>query len=179
MENKSPWPLAFKFGLILALSYMAISMIFHLISPQDGTENWSVSNIIQTLLLFILDIYILFIAGKIRRDQDFEGIINYNKSLGFMMVTSIPSLLIIMPFIYLFFTYINPELVQKIWDMQAEEIAKSSRSDEEAEQAIKLAKMFTGPITMAIAGGFMKVLQLLVCAFIASIFVKKEPKTFE
>jgi hypothetical protein len=179
MENKSPWPLALKFGLILALSNIAITMVFYLINPNSADGKWSLSGVIQLLLSVVLAIYILFAAGKMRRDQDFGGIISYGQSLGFMLITAIPAALIISFFTYLFFTYINPELVQKIWDAQAEELAKSGKSDEEIEMQLSMVRKFSSPMMMTIFGGLGTMFQMLIYALIASIFVKKDPITQE
>lgn len=179
MENKSPWPLALKFGLILALSEIVITMFFYIINPDTINEKSILLAVSKHLVSATVSIYILFTAGKMRRDQDLGGFINYGQSLGFMMITAIPAALIISFFSYLFLTYINPESMQKIWDAQAEALAKSGKSDEEIEMQINMARKFSNPILMTILGGLVTMLLMLIYALIASIFVKKDPITQE
>lgn len=179
MENKSPWPLALKFGLILALSNIALTMLFYLINPDSADGKWSLMGIIQLLIAIIVSIYIMLIAGKTRRDQEMDGIMSYGQSLGFMLITALPAALIISFFTYLFFTYINPEIFQKILDTQAEELTKAGKSDEEIEMTLNMVRKFSNPLMMTVFGALGTMFQMLVYALIASIFVKKEPKTFE
>lgn len=179
METKSPWPIALKFGLILALSNISITLVFYLVNPSSMDGKWNMMGAIQLIISIVLAFYILITAAKTRREQDLDGIISYGNSLSFMLKTALPAALIISFFTYIFFTYINPEMISKIWDVQAEELAKSGKSDEEIEQTMRIAQKFSGPIAMTVFGGLGTMFQFLIYSLIASIFVKKEPQTIE
>lgn len=179
METKSGWPIALKYALILAFATIAINLIFYLINPQSVNGTWNATGIIQLAISIIVSIYILYISAKTRRDQDLEGNISYGKALGFMLRTALPAALIISFYTYLFFTYINPEMLVKIMETQAEALAKAGKTDEEIEQALKAAKLFTNPTAMTVFGAMGTMLQMLVFGLIAAIFVKKEPQIFE
>ncbi|MFN3444900.1 MAG: DUF4199 domain-containing protein [Bacteroidia bacterium] len=179
METKSGWPLALKYALILAFATIAINLAFYLINPKSVEGTWTVMGIVQLLISIVTSIYILFAAAKVRRDQDLEGVMSYGKSLGFMMQTALPAALIISFYTFIFFAYINPELLVKIWENQAEQMANSGKSDEEIEQAMKMAQIFNSPAAMTFFGAIGTMFQLFIYALIASIFTKKEPVTFE
>lgn len=179
METKSPWPLALKYALVLAFSYIAINLLFYMINPTANDGKWSLMGVIQLLITVVVAIYVLYIAAKARRDQDLEGAISYGQSLGFMTITALPAVFIISLYTYIFFAFIAPEVIVKILDTQAEQFAKQGKTDEEIEQMLTYTKMFTTPLWMSIFGGIMTMLQLVIFGLIASIFAKKEPKTFE
>ncbi len=179
METKSGWPLALKYALILAFATIAINLIFYLINPKSAGGTWSFIGIIQLLISFVASIYILYAATKVRRDQDLDGVISYGKSLGFMMQMALPAALIISFYTFIFFAYINPELLVKIWETQAEQMANSGKSDEEIEHTMKMAQLFNSPAAMTFFGAIGSMFQLFIFALIASIFTKKEPVTFE
>lgn len=179
METTSPWPVALKYALILAFSFIAINIIFFLVSPNSMDGTMSASSIIQLGITIVVGIYILFIAAKARRDQDLGGEMSYGKALGFMMQTALPAALIISFYSYIFFTFISPESLVKIIDAQGDQLAKQGKSDEEIEQMLKYTRMFTTPFWMTLFGTFGTMIQLFIFALIASIFAKKEPKTFE
>jgi hypothetical protein len=179
METKSGWPLALKYALILAFSTIAINLVFYLINPKSAEGTWSVVGIIQLLLAVITSVYILYAATKVRRDQDLDGIISYKKSLGFMMQMAMPAALIISFYTFIFFAYINPELLVKIWETQAEQMANAGKSDEEIEHTMQMAKLFNSPAAMTFFGAIGTMFQMFIYALIASIFTKKEPVTFE
>lgn len=179
METKSGWPLALKYALILAFATIAINLVFYLINPKSTGDTWSLIGIIQLLISFVTSIYILYAAAKVRRDQDLEGVMSYGKSLGFMMQMALPAALIISFYTFIFFAYINPELLVKIWETQAEQMANSGKSDEEIERTMKMAQLFNSPIAMTFFGAIGSMFQLFIFALIASIFTKKEPVTFE
>lgn len=179
METTSPWPIALKYALVLAFSYIAINIVFYIVSPDSMDGTMSVSGFIQLAITVIVGIYVLFIAAKARRDHDLGGEMSYGKSLGFMMQTALPAAIIVSFYSYIFFTFISPESLVKIIDSQGEQLAKQGKSDEEIEQMLGYTRMFTTPLWMTVFGTFGTMLQLFIFALIASIFAKKEPKTFE
>jgi hypothetical protein len=179
MEKKSGWPIAMKYGLILAFASIVINLGFYLIEPNSFDSKFKLSNVLQFLITAIASVYILMMAGKIRRDEDLDGYVSYGKALGFSMQTSIPAALIIAFYTYIFFTYISPEFLTKMWEMQAEQMAQSGKSDEEIELAMSMSKKFSSPLIMTVFGAFGVMFQMLIFSLIASIFVKKELQTID
>jgi uncharacterized membrane protein len=179
METKSGWPLALKYALILAFATIAINLFFYIINPKSVESTWSVIGIIQLLLTIIVSIYVFTVAAKMRRNHDLEGVMSYDKSLSFMMKMSLPAALFINFYIFIFFAYINPELLQKIMETQIEKMANSGKTDEEIEQAMRFVQIFNTPTVLSILGTIITLIKLFICALIASIFTKKEPVTFE
>lgn len=179
METKSPWPLALKYALVLAFSYIAINLVFYLINPDASNGEWSLMGTIQLLITLLVWVYVLYIAAKARREQDLNGEITYGQSLGFMMITSLPATFIVGLYAYVFAAYIAPEIVEKAWNMQAEKMSQKGMSDEEIDQAMKIAHIFRNPAIMIFGSMIWQMVISLLLGLIVSIFTKKDPKTFE
>jgi hypothetical protein len=179
METKSGWPIALKYGLMLAFSNIAFNLIFYIINPNSMDGKFTAMGVIQLLLTSVVGIWILIMGTKVRRDQDLEGNITYGKSLGFMMQTSIPAALIISFYTYIFFAFIAPEFFEKMLEMQANQMAEKGMSDEQIEQTMSMTKKFSNPLMMTIFGAFGVMFQLLIFSLIGSIFTKKEPKNID
>lgn len=179
MEKKSAWPLAMKYGLMLAFSHIVISLLGYVISPQNDTDKISAISIIFTLISIVISTYILYLAGKLRRDQDYDSYISYGTALGFMMMVAIPASFITSFYEYIYSNYINPELAQKIMDQQLQKMADQQKSDEEIEMAKKVIQFFNTPFVATFGGAIVRACIYLAYALIASIFVKKEPQTID
>lgn len=76
MEQKSGWPIALKYALMLAFATIAINLIFYIINPKSVEGTWSFIGIVQLLLAIVVSVYIFVVAAKVRRDQDLEGVMS-------------------------------------------------------------------------------------------------------
>ena len=179
MEKKSGWPLAMKYGLMLAFSHIVISLLGYVISPQNDTDKISAISIVFIIVSVLLSAYILYLAGKLRRDQDYEGYISYGTALGFMMMVAIPASFITSFYEYIYSSYINPELAQKIMDQQLQKMADQQKTDEEIEMAKKVMQFFHNPFIATFTGAIVRACFYLIYSLIASIFVKKELQTID
>lgn len=176
IETKSGWPLALRYGLILAFANIAINLLFYIVNPNPYNSEFSVYSISQLALTIVAGFTILSMAAKMRRDNDLGGVMSYGESLKIMMQTALPAALIISFYTYLFFTFISPEFFTKMWEIQAEQMSQKGMSDEEIEQALRIGSKFNNPLIMTIFGALGVLFQLFIFSLIASIFVKKEPK---
>jgi heme/copper-type cytochrome/quinol oxidase subunit 2 len=173
MEQKSPWPLALKYGLIIAFAQIIINVVFYLIAPDSATKGFSGIGLVQTLIVAIVSIYLLIMAAKLRRDEDMGGYMSYNKSLGFMLVISLPVAVLIGIYTFIFSKYIAPEVFSAVMDKQVEEMYNKGMSEEQVEQSMKYVKMFMSPVVMLIIGTIATYFWMFLYSLIASIFAKK------
>jgi uncharacterized membrane protein len=138
MEQKSGWPIALKYALILAFATIALNLFFYIINPKSVEGTWSFIGLVQLLLAVAVSIYIFIAAAKVRRDQDLDGVMSYGKSLGFMMRMAMPAALIISFYTFIFFAYINPELLQKIMESDPPTIKKIESSKNQPTRSVKV-----------------------------------------
>lgn len=175
METKSPWPLAMKFGLIIAFVHIIINLVFYFIDPEAAQKGTSTLGIIQLILVFVLTAWVFIYATKLRRDSELDGYITYNKSLGFMMNISLPAAFIISVYTYIFFAYINPGMMEKIMETQVEQMQAQGRSEEEIDMALSMAQKMSSPMLLTFFGVLGSLFQLFLVSLIAAIFTRKNP----
>jgi len=175
MEQKSPWPLALKYGLILAFTQIIISIVFYLISPDSAAKGFSGLGGIQFLLSALASISILVVAGNARKNEDLGGYMAYNKSLGFMLLLGLPVAVLIGIFTFIFAKYIAPEVFAKVMDQQIEEMYNRGMSEEQVEQSMKFMRIFMSPGVMLVFAMISSYFGTFIYALIASIFTKKTP----
>lgn len=175
MEQKSPWPLALKYGLILAFTQIIVNIVFYLISPDSATKGFSGLGGVQFLLVALASISLLVVAGNARKNEDLGGYMTYNKSLGFMLLTALPVAVLIGLFTFIFAKYMAPEVFAKVMDQQIEEMYNRGMSEEQVEQSMKFMKIFMSPGSMMVIGAIGTYFWLFIYSLIASIFTKKTP----
>ncbi len=170
MDNKpSPWPLALKFGLIAGLLNIIVSILFYLSDPHSlkTSGNWIQSIIGWTLLLVIL-----IVAGK-QRATELDNNFTYNNGFGFSFMVGLPYSFITMVYIFVYFVFMNPELLPKIQEAQLEALQAKGLSDEEIDAQMSMINKFNSPIVYAIFSCFASILQAVIIGLIAAIFTKK------
>ncbi len=176
METHSPWPTAMRYGLILSFSHIIINLVFFMINPDTmGGDKMSLLGIVQLLLVAVVSIYILFHGTIKRRDEELGGSITYNKSLGFMMTIALPAAFVVSVYTFIFFKYINPDFMDKVMEMQAQEMYNKGMSEEKIDEAMGMAKKMSTPAMITIFGMLGSLFWFFIYALIASVFTKKVP----
>lgn len=179
METKSGTPIILKYGLILSLALIALSLITSLLFTDVNNGSNMAGGIIGFLLNGAISIAIMVMGAKLRRDQDLEGNMSYGKALGFMMAIAIPATFIVGVYNIVYTQFINPEQMAKIIEAQADAMSQKGMSDEEIDRAMGVMRTMQNPLWGFIAGTFVYLFFFLVYALIGAIFVQKQPKTFE
>ncbi|MCU0422276.1 MAG: DUF4199 domain-containing protein [Bacteroidia bacterium] len=178
METKSPWPIALKYGLILALALIVLHLFKFLIFGEDLKEIGATEFVFMFLNYGII-IFLLTTAGKMRRDADFGGFISYGGAYKFSLLVSFITAVIFCLYMIIYFQLINPEYLIKLGDMQAEQLAKSGNSEKEIERTMGIMKIFSGVTFTTIIIGLTQMLTGVILGLISSIFVRKEQQLSE
>lgn len=176
MENKkSIWPFVFTYGTAMGLLSVILSIIFYLVTPMDPEKLDTGGNWIQTLVtMLILGVFIYWATVKYPQEEK-EGYLSYGGSLKLAMAMSIPFAIISAIYIFVFFSYIEPDLMRKIAEQQANAMAEKGMSDEQIEKSMGMMSSFNSPIIYTIFGVFGSAFQVFLIALITSIFTRKEP----
>lgn len=178
MEVKSGWPMAMKYGLMLALAYVSLHLAGHLIAPPIDPENTSPILYIFKVISVGLSGYIMYLGAKLRRDEDLGGIASFGAAFGFIVMLSLPASFITSLYDYIYTSFINPELTQKIMNQQLDKMAEG-KSEDEIVMAKKIMGFFKNPAIVIVFGTFINLIIYMIYALVVSVFVKKEPKIFE
>ena len=145
--------------------------------------------IIYSVLLYILELslnksmgygtYLFIIAGLIwftlsYRNNNLGGSISYGQALGYGTVMIVIAALISSIYNYIFISYIDPSMIDKMIAMGEEELLKQGMSDEQIEMAQSIQKKIMSPGLMNIFGFIGMVIVGFIINLITSAIVKKE-----
>ena len=165
-KNTNIWKNAMNWGLIVGVVMVIFSLIMYFLGLS--LEKW---------VGYIS--YLIMIAGIVYatiqyRDNVLDGSISYGKALGFgtlvIMFASILSGL----YAYVFYAYIDPEMITKMLEMAEEEMVNKGIPDEQIEMAIEMQSKFMKPGLMSLLSIPSLTLIGFIISLITSIFLKKE-----
>ena len=80
---------------------------------------------------------------------------------------------------YILFTFLDPNMIEQIKEVAAQQMYDNNMSDEQVEAALQIQSLFMTPTFMTVSAIFITFLMGLIIALIISIFTKKEKKIFE
>lgn len=155
-----------RYGVILGLISVAYFMVLVLsgINTADGWVRWS--GFIFNAALVVL--------GQIYFRQNGGGYMSFGQGMGIAFWIALISSVISTAFTVLYMTIIDPDFAQMIQDMQMEAMAEQGLSDEQIEQAMKMAAAFTTPPMLFLFGVLGGIFSTMLIALIATFITKKE-----
>lgn len=176
MENKkSLWPFAFTYGSAMGLLSVILSVIFYIllpIDPETMTPKWGWVQTVASLV--VIGLFMIWTTVKYR-NEELDGNISYGKSLGFAMALALPFAVITAIYTFVFFKFIEPDMMARIAEKQMEKMAEKGMSDEQIEQSMVWMNRFTSPLVSTLFGLVGAVFQIALIGLITSIFTKKVP----
>lgn len=180
MENKkSMWSYAATAGLIFGLASVVLTIVFYIISPPDAENLKGGNSWIQSILSILMTMLVLIYATRNYRDEALGGYISYGKSLGFALAIALPAMFIIAAYTIIHSKFIDPGLMERVGELQADKMAEQGMSDEQIEQSMKVMHIMSNPFITALFVMLGTFFQVLICGLITSIFTKKEPAIAE
>ncbi len=149
--------------------------------------------IVFSLLTFLMDVdlespikyfsYLILAVGLwwsivSYRDKHMGGYIDYKGAFAVGFYTALIASLIAGIFTYVYVEYIDTTLIEQVMLKAEESIIEQNpnMSDEQIEQSLEMAGMFTSPIVMSIFGFLGNLIASIFLSLIISIFAKRENK---
>jgi hypothetical protein len=172
MENqRTQIKVAMNYGTLYGLSGVAVFLLFYFVGTdiQSRLPQW-ISYII--LIIFIV------MGVKSYRDEDLGGNISYGKSLGTGVLISVFGGIISAVFSLLFFTYIAPEMTQKILDAAQQSMVEQGMSEEQIEMGMGYTQKFMTPTWLFLFSVLGSAVMGFIFSLVISIFMKKEANPF-
>jgi hypothetical protein len=149
--------------------------------------------IIYSILLYILNLslnkslgyisYVIIIGGlyfaiKQYRDKEQNGFITYGKALGVGALVLLFASIIASIYTYIFFAYIDPNIINKILEMSQTKLLEKGMSDDQIQTALQMSAKFMKPGLMAIFGFIGQMFFGFILTLIVAAFLKKEQNLF-
>lgn len=164
-----------RYGLILGGLLSAWPLVLFALGLDREQSLQTVSTFVNLIIIGS----VMYFALKQRRDVEGKGFMTVGQAFGHSFRISLIACIIASAFSYLYFTMVNPEIVDWMKLMQEEEMLARGASDAEVEQAMKMMETFMSPGFMVVMGMLVILVLCLVISLILAAFLKKEDPSAE
>jgi hypothetical protein len=172
MENpRTQTKVAMNYGMLYGLSGVAIFLLFYFL----GTD---IQSRLPQYAGYVLMIIFIILGIKSYRDEDLGGQIGYGKAVGTGILIAIFGGIISGVFSLIFFTYISPDMVEKLISAAQQNMADKGMTDEQIEMGMSMTRKFMSPMWLFLFSVLGAALMGLIFSLIISIFLKKEKNPF-
>ena len=176
MENKpvSVWRGTLNPALMLGFALIIYTLILYFLDKSFD----------RSIVLAIISIAIL-IGGLVLgirsfRDDSRSGILTYGQGVGAGTIISLYAGIIMAVFGIIQYTLIDPELIDKFFALQEEQLIEQGRLSESLiEQQIDLMKKIITPVSLPLFGILNYVFMGVIISLLATIFLKREGDAFK
>jgi len=165
-STTSIWKSCFKFGIILGLVYIVISVLFYVMDLTFAT--WAmIPNIIVGLI-------VLFLLQRSYRDTCENGFITYGKALGSGMIMFIYAAVLVAIYTYILYAVIDPGLIDKTIAVSTAKLEAKGMPQAAIDAATKMQEKMMKPWIISVSAIFNTLISGLLMSLISSIFVSKK-----
>jgi hypothetical protein len=167
MENKvNPWKANLTNGLIMGLIGIVYSLVMYFF---DLTLNK-----VQGWIFVALQFVILYFLVKMYRDNYKHGLLSYGEALGAGMIIFLYYSIIAAIFMYILYTLIDPNMVDKQMVMAEEELLKRGIPQDQIDMSMNVQKKIMIPEVLAPLSILGNMFYGLIISLIVAAFVRKE-----
>jgi hypothetical protein len=159
-----------RYGLIAGV----VSIAFFLILSVSGVN---IATSPLRYLGYCITAVLIFLAHQYYK-QNSNGFMSYGQGISIAMWMGVISAVISSIFTYVYVKFIDSGFIDMMKETQMQEMEKNGMSEEQIEQAMKIASMFMTPEAMLGFGLVFGFLGTLIIALLVTIFTqKKAPET--
>jgi hypothetical protein len=140
MEESTGKPTVFstglRYGLFLSLASVALTVIVALAGGnplQSDFKSWN------TWVNFAVSITIFVLAHKYFKDSG-DGFMSFGEGFGIAFVAFMVSLVVGGLFTYVYANFVDPNMMEDIWNRTAEQMQQSGQPEESIEMAMNITK---------------------------------------
>ena len=159
---------AFKWSIIYAIIAIVITYTFQFLNIDQNSSIKYVG--------FIPFLAFIFLAQKEYKDQ-LGGYLTFGQGFGTGFKYSLFSGLIMAVFIYIYLSFLSPQVLDQALATQRDAMAAKNMTSEQIDQAMSIAKNW-GPIIGAIGTVFVDAAIGAIFALIGAAIFKNEPPMF-
>lgn len=156
-----------RYGLIGAVVSIAYFVVLQVAGvDSNGPAQW---------LNYVFAAAFIFLAHKYYKDNG-DGFMDYSQGVGISFWVGLVSSVISSIFMYVYIKFIDSTFMDKIRDQQITQMQEKGMSDEQIEQAMKYAEMFSSPeiiLVFGIIGGI--IVSVVIGLIVSAITQKKRP----
>lgn len=174
MKNNSLVKSSMNAGAILGLVMVAFTIVLYVLNLTTSKS--------LNLLFYVFIVAGLYISIKQYGKEQLNGFLTYKVSLSYGILVSFFASVILAFFTYLLYKLIDPDLINKLKELQIEEMLKRGITEDQIEymQDSSIFKMMLSPGMIAISSLFTYTIVGVLLSLIVSFFTKsKQPNGFD
>jgi hypothetical protein len=164
-HDVSVWKANLTNGLILGLIAIAYTLVIYFLNL--------IFNEYQGYLFYVIQIVVLFILIKSYRENCKHGFITYGQAVASGVVISIYTAVIYAVLIYILYTFIDTDLVNKQLAFIEESLIKRGLPQSIIDSGLEIQKKFLQPSIYALTRLFSNFFGGTIITLIIAIFIKK------
>lgn len=161
---------ALKYGLYTGCAYVLVSLMFYALDMDKIT--W------LNYLTYIIMIAGIVLATINYRDKLNGGLITYGKGVSTGVIIGVVVGIVMAIYLWIFFTYINPNGISEILEMTEQKMAEQGLSDEMIDKQMTMSGKFIKMPLMNIFGMIGYIFSGLIISLITSAILKKNDDSF-
>lgn len=155
-----------RYGLISAI----IGILYFVVLTTVGVD---ITQGVWRWFNYVVSIVLVVLAHKYFKDNN-AGFMNYGQGIGISFWFGLVGSVISSIFTYLYVKFIDTTFMDLIKENQIREMEARGMSDEQIEQAMKFASMFTSPEAILIFGIVGGIIGTIIIGLIVTIFTQKK-----
>ncbi len=169
MENQSPSikPIAFNYGIILALVSIIVLVIMYILNIE---KSWplSIGSTIATILVFVYGIKAYKMANG--------NLLSLREAIKVGLAIAVIGGIIAAIYAYIHYTMIYPEFIEMTKETAYEQMMERNPNltDEQVTQAMEMSSMFMSPSFFSLMSIIGSLFFGLIVSLIAGLIMKKE-----
>lgn len=161
------------YGLITGLVLIVYTLLLY------STNNLINQNFFLGIINYLILIGGIVMGTRSYRDQFLEGYISYSKALGYGVVISVFTGIVVGIFTYLLYAVIDPGLMEQSMKIFEEEMLNQGMSADQVETITDMQRKIRSPFMMLISSVLSYALLGLILSLITSAFLKKDKPIFD
>lgn len=163
-----------KYGLICGLVYIVFNLINTLLGTQ--TSGNMMMSFLVNIVMFAATFYVIYLGVKEFRDAVNAGTLTIGDGVKLGLMIGLIAGLIAAVFGYIYQTFIDPEMMERILDETRRNLEERGMTDEQVDQALWGAKMMQNPALTAGLSILWITFWGLIKGLIAGAILKRQPE---
>ena len=170
----SPWPTGSRYGLLAGLVLVVFALVVDLAGLVDYTAQGGGSNWIVNIINWGITVAAIVLAVRQHRDEELGGFISFGRSFNVGFIVSLIIAVITLVWAYVFFSFIEPGLIEEIVAASREQmIEQQGMSEEQAEQGLNMMSWMFTPVMMSVMGGIFSLIAGILFSLVVGAIMKK------
>ena len=171
---KKPWETGMRYGIIgglISVSLALLTNILGMVNYEVNPDGSGSSNTLMTVLSMAVFVGVLFVAVREHRDKVLGGGIGFGTAFGVAATAVVMMSLISAVYTWIFFSFIEPDITEKMMTQALEQMEDQGQDVEAAEG---LMGVFMSPAFFSVASFLSGTIMGMIVGLVVSAVLKKD-----